>query len=444
MSSFVFLLLLGFTQAPQQTPAAKALAIAESRASKGSWKSAHDKYWNMRRLHKGTSEAAIADQRLQMGWLGAMQLEHRGPSKNRVDVVITGDAFEVKDLKSLNKLATDVVLAFDRNPTLGEYQSCFNFHLMGVFSREGGVSGLGRERYDNAFGASTWGDKTHVRVDTRRVRTALRQLKVQDGLAVVLVDKPGLLGTGGGGIATVAGRPDKNTVIHEWGHAFAGLADEYSSDVGYTGNPSESANLSTQDDEELVPWAHFLKSKSYRGKIGVHRGGGGRAKGTWKPTVRGCAMVGSGDYCPVCREQIILALYRYVDPIDVLSPALDQELPDGTIEFTVTPIQPESHELEVRWWVIEGSHPSSGDRPRQRRTGRIRPLPLLDAKPVSKSKSGRGGVHRFVFDPQHFGSGTWTVVCRVNDPTIVKRQPWVIRDLKGLLESERRWVVNRP
>ena len=69
-----------------------------------------------------------------------------------------------------------------------------------------------------------------------RVRAMLDEWGEHDSLAIVFV-KQGVLGTGGGGFATIGGRNAKTT-IHEWGHAFAGLGDEYATKTHERGGVS--------------------------------------------------------------------------------------------------------------------------------------------------------------------------------------------------------------
>ena len=153
-------------------------------------------------------------------------------------------------------------------------------------------------------------------------------------------------------------------------------------------------------------------------------------------------MDGSGDYCPVCREQVVLAIYRYVDPVDSFSPDNDFHLKaDGPLQFEVTPIQVKKHDLNVEWWVLEGIHPGKGDRLRTGPRARLKALAPIVEAPVETTRPHKGGIHRFVFDPEDYGIGPYTIICRVTDPAVVKKEPWVLRDPQGLLTSERRWVV---
>lgn len=108
-------------------------------------------------------------------------------------------------------------------------------------------------------------------------------------------------------------------IVHEFGHGFAGLGDEYyESSTGYNefynlnAEPWES-NLTTLVDFESK-WKYKLKKKTpiptpndekYSKKIGVFEGGGYVAKGVYRPMVD-CLMktFNGNDFCPVCAESI--------------------------------------------------------------------------------------------------------------------------------------------
>jgi len=107
--------------------------------------------------------------------------------------------------------------------------------------------------------------------------------------------------------------------IHELGHGFAGLGDEYYNDeVSYNDfypldvEPWEP-NLTTLVNFESK-WKHLLKKKipiptpaedKYFGKLGVYEGGGYAAKGVYRPSYD-CLMktFRDNEFCEVCRESI--------------------------------------------------------------------------------------------------------------------------------------------
>lgn len=129
---------------------------------------------------------------------------------------------------------------------------------------------------------------------------------------------------GGGGIfnhfslTTVDHALSKQVFIHEFGHAFAGLADEYySSEVAYV----DYFNL------EIEPWQPNIttlvnfdkKWKSLLAKdtpiptpptdtlnVGVYEGGGYMAKGIYRPAIECRMKINEADgFCPACRKAIV-------------------------------------------------------------------------------------------------------------------------------------------
>lgn len=111
----------------------------------------------------------------------------------------------------------------------------------------------------------------------------------------------------------------KEVFVHEFGHGFAGLGDEYyTSDVAYEDfynlevEPWEP-NITTLVDFDMkwklavsdsvpVPTPRKIK---YRNTVGVFEGGGYMAEGIYSPVID-CRMKSNEakEFCPVCREAI--------------------------------------------------------------------------------------------------------------------------------------------
>ncbi len=114
--------------------------------------------------------------------------------------------------------------------------------------------------------------------------------------------------------------------IHELGHGFAGLGDEYyTDDVAYSEfysidiEPWEP-NLTTLVNFE-IKWSNLLNESTpiptptvelYINKTGVFEGGGYAAKGVYRPAVD-CLMntFKGNEFCPVCKEAIERMIYFY-------------------------------------------------------------------------------------------------------------------------------------
>ncbi len=116
--------------------------------------------------------------------------------------------------------------------------------------------------------------------------------------------------------------------VHELGHGFASLADEYyTSDVSYndyydlTVEPYQ-ANITTLVDFDKK-WKSMLDkntpvptptTKKYIDKLGVFEGGGYLAKGIYRPKFN-CLMksFSTNEFCPVCKKAIIEMIKFYTE-----------------------------------------------------------------------------------------------------------------------------------
>lgn len=431
-------------------------ARAEELACSGRHADARALYKRIARNHPDTREGKRARARTEpSAFLASCPLVDHGSAANRVDVVILGDGYEADHLRAFDELAEDVPPLFERVEPFREYWSYFNF-LRGVcVSADAGVDGFGRD-YDTLLGGHTLAtDIGHVGIDGQRVRAVLREIPGSDELAIVFV-KLGVAGTGGHGTAVIGGR-DARTAIHEFGHAFSGLGDEYSTHTHKRGSVRDSINISSTEDEERVPWRHWLEAR--HPSVGLYEGAAGQPQDAWRPTASGCVMNDGEAFCPVCREALVLRIYSIVDPIDAVDPPAP---PPGireplvfsadALEIRVRTMRPASHDLEVSWWLEPANRypvtpgepgqppseqPSSPDR-RLRR-----PLSPKSDKPTQHGRTGKDAVSTLRLSKSELEPGKYRVTCRVRDTTELRGEkfPWVLKDEQGVLESERVWWV---
>lgn len=137
---------------------------------------------------------------------------------------------------------------------------------------------------------------------------------------------------GGGGIynyysvSTSGNISSAKVIIHEFGHAFAGLADEYTGDVSY----NDYYNLNIEPWEfnitSLVDfdskWKFMLDKKTpvptpatekYIGKLGVFEGAGYITKGMYRPSYDCLMNTFRNDvFCDACKYMIIRMIEAHV------------------------------------------------------------------------------------------------------------------------------------
>lgn len=438
------------TTGDPEEEAAALLEKAEADVARGSHTRAVRAYEKIVERYPRTAAAEVARRRSRPNaFLGASDVVRHGESSNRVDIVFLGDGYELGDIGEFDDIVGDVPRVFERNPTFREYYAYLNLVRADVRSEESGIDAYGKERSTALGGAMGEGPQGQVTVDRRAVHAMMDQeLDTHDGIAVVLV-RAGTSGTGGGGVAAVAAR-EFGTLIHELGHAFASLQDEYSTHTGFRGETRNRINVSNSSDPATVPWAHWIEA-GVRG-VGVYEGADGQVRGAWKPTSKGCVMGNGQFFCVVCREALVLRIHAFVDPIDAAVPADGASLvlgPDDEPQtFSVQVMQPESHHLEVSWWLLPEAEappavPHDPELASQGRRADRGPLPPIEAKPDQHRRQAKRGTHEFVVKPRGLEPGRYRLICRAVDTTELRgeRHPWVLKDPAHLLRSERRWTV---
>lgn len=113
----------------------------------------------------------------------------------------------------------------------------------------------------------------------------------------------------------------EHTVIHELGHAFGNLADEYVSDREISESEKDDLlhifpygmwkNIDVTGDPYLVKWRHFLSDSRYLDTgIGVYEGGNDYAKGVWRPSDNSIMRGMTGTFNAPSREAIYYRIHK--------------------------------------------------------------------------------------------------------------------------------------
>ncbi|RPI44315.1 MAG: peptidase M64, partial [Bacteroidetes bacterium] len=136
---------------------------------------------------------------------------------------------------------------------------------------------------------------------------------------------------GGGGIynfysiSASDNNESRAVVIHEFGHAFAGLADEYfNSEVAYNVYFNLEAEPWNPNLTTLVAFGSKWRDQvgtgtpvptpadeQYAGAVGVFEGGGYVSRGVFRPMIDCRMHTNDAEFCPVCRKAILKMIGRY-------------------------------------------------------------------------------------------------------------------------------------
>jgi hypothetical protein len=241
-----------------------------------------------------------------------------GSPEEKIDVAIVAEGYTAEEMSTFYADAQTALEAILRHEPFGTYKDSFNFVAVALESEDSGVSVPGEGVWKNTA------LKAHF--DTfymDRYLTTLRLKNMHDRLCGVPYEHIVILANtdtyGGGGIynsytLTTAHHPAfKPVVVHEFGHSFAGLADEYFYDDQYVeyyypGIEPWEQNITTLADFDSK-WKDMLDA----GQAELLEGAGYQSKGVYRPA-DDCRMRTNrpDHFCPVCQRAIarIIEFYR--------------------------------------------------------------------------------------------------------------------------------------
>ena len=258
---------------------------------------------------------------------------HKGGSPaEKIDVAILAEGYTVEQMDSFYHHAAVTVASLADHEPFKSMMDRFNFVAVAAPSKDSGVS-VPRE--------GKWLDTTvGSHFDTfysDRYLTTPHVKKIHDALAGIPYEHIIVLANtetyGGGGIynsytLTAAGHPlFRPVVVHEFGHSFGGLADEYfyDDDVMSGSYPLDiepwEQNITTSGThpkwKHLVPAGTPLPTPAAdadRFPVGAFEGGGYSSRGVFRPADH-CRMRDNQTegFCPVCQDAIARIIKFYTE-----------------------------------------------------------------------------------------------------------------------------------
>jgi len=356
-----------------------------------------------------------------------------GPATNRVNVVLFAEGYTSSQQAQFLVDATNAANVFLGTQPYAEYSNYFNVFAIFTNSANAGSTFLAYQTYtagrtyfnscyDNNYRiitippSSTF-DTTYSHGQGKIDALLQTYLPAtNNNLSVLLVNSPIAGGSDNYGqtaVTSVGGINDN--LVHESGHVLGGLGDEYSD--AYPGFPDvEEPNTTTNTVRSLIKWNAWIAAAtplptpdSYGDAttVGLFQGAHYHATGWYRPCLN-CRMASlSVDFCPVCQETLVLAVYGKIRPLEGRSPATNSLAVTSAqmLTFTLNLLPPATHALNVQW-----------------RTNNV----------------AVAGATNPVFNlwPAQVGNGTNRVTAEIWDAT-----PLVRTDAKSLLKQTNLWTL---
>lgn len=261
-----------------------------------------------------------------------------GDSGDCVDIVIVAEGYTAEEMEMFYKDAEFAAGQILAHEPFASMQDKLNFVAIGLPSKDSGVS----VPHDKAWKETALGSSFDTFYSDRYL-TTLNLFRLHDVLSAVPYEDIIILANtdtyGGGGIynsymlSAAHNRYSAPVIVHEFGHSFAGLADEYFYDDQYEQfynsevepwEPNvttlvdfnskwedmlEEKEVVTKADQANPEWKERLRESMTKGgegfKVGVYEGAGYMSEGAYRPYPE-CRMKINEypTFCPVCERAI--------------------------------------------------------------------------------------------------------------------------------------------
>lgn len=257
------------------------------------------------------------------------QLQNSGPSANRVNVVVLGDGYRAEEQEKFFTDAQRKIDLITNNEAFAPFKDLINGYAVFTASNESGTDipaeTIARDTY---YGAGFSGS-----IDSRllsipmpdglaHVSSVLRATVPEYDIVVLLVNTTAYGGAGGFPAIASLHEASDEIFLHETGHAFAGLRDEYVDEASVPSHPPPedvNINVTQQTERTLIPWNTFLLDttpvptltpSSDANDVGVWEGAYYRASGFYRPTYNSKMRSLGQPFGPVNLRAFAAALHR--------------------------------------------------------------------------------------------------------------------------------------
>lgn len=283
-----------------------------------------------------------------------------GTDDSRINIIILPDGYTASEMTKFISDANELSNALFEESPYKEYIDFFNVYAIKVPSNESGASHPGTatdvsepahpvSTVDNYFGS------TFDYYGIHRLLVATNSSSIYNVLAnnfpnydqvLILINTSYYGGSGGPFAATSLHSSAKEIAIHEMGHSFTGLIDEYYAGDSYS---REGINMTQNTDPLTVKWKNWYGDNG----IGIYQHCCGGNSASWYRPHQNCKMRYLGEpFCSVCSEGTIEEIHSRVSPVLNFSPETTEpvDFVDG-ITFQINKIQTTINSVKTNWFL---------------------------------------------------------------------------------------------
>lgn len=284
-------------------------------------------------------------------------LLYSGTNHGRINLVFLSEGYQAHEMSKFKDDALLLLNGLFEHTPFKEYRNYFNAYAIQVPSNESGTdhqqlykdynlhcAAMPLSTVDTYF-HSRFDNGIHHRLtaDANLIGYVLADNFPLFDQVILLVNTPFYGGSGGGYLAFASANSESSwVVLHELGHTFGNLADEYWSGIEF-----EASNLTQESDPRKVRWNSWLGIDG----IGIYAVPGSNQ---WFRPHQNCMMQVPGyPFCNVCIEALIEKIHDGAKPITEVNPPDSSfiELGSEDITLSLNPIEPDPNTLRITWKI---------------------------------------------------------------------------------------------
>ncbi len=303
-------------------------------------------------------------------------VEYNGNPNNRINLLIMGDGYTGAEMTTFRNDSRTVANYFFSVPPLSLYNEFFNFFGIEVISNESGndhpetasdcvIGSQPITAVDNYLETTFDYGGTHRCIYSNQsslvYSIANTNFPLYDYINVIV--NTSYYGGCAGGIAyTSMNSSSPEVFVHEFGHMFGELADEY--DYGSSScipGSWQDVNVTQVSDPATIVWKDWLTTAPVPtpagtncGLIGAYEGANYCTSNWYRPKCD-CKMRSLNEsFCEVCYEQLIFKINSMVNYIDSYSPSnavTIQLCKNATLDLSANVLNSTANTVRSQWLV---------------------------------------------------------------------------------------------
>ena len=293
-----------------------------------------------------------------------------------VDLVVLAEGFREDELGLFEQAANDFIQAFSQEATIKTHLPAWNIHRIDSISAQSGADFPEDNVYVNTVFDGYFQCANIARllcVDSAKVLAITAKVAPQFDQVIVVVNSS-TYGGAGGQVATFSlAQSATDIAIHELGHSFAGLADEYSYGASDDNiyEPYEP-NVTTKTEPTEVKWRHWfddvknIPTQAGEAGVGLFEGAYYHEKDYYRPLDNSIMRDLAQPFGAVNAEAWALSIYQTAGSILNTLPAQEavEHAKGESLSFSIEPIQ--AHAInQITWWVNDIETTSDVGKPEQ-------------------------------------------------------------------------------